>query len=29
MKNLKYAVGIDVSMKDFACCLSVINDQQE
>jgi len=27
--NLKYAVGIDVSMKDFACCLSVINDQQE
>jgi len=29
MKNLKYAVGIDVSMKDFACCLSVINEQQE
>jgi len=29
MKNLKYAIGIDVSMKDFACCLSVINDQQE
>jgi len=29
MKNLKYAVGIDVSMKDFACCLSIINDQQE
>lgn len=27
--NLKYAVGIDVSMKSFACCLSVINDQQE
>lgn len=29
MKNLKYAIGIDVSMKDFACCLSVINDEQE
>jgi len=29
MNNLKYSVGIDVSMKDFACCLSVINDQQE
>lgn len=29
MKNLKYSVGIDVSMKDFACCLSVINDQQD
>ncbi len=29
MKNLKYSLGIDVSMKDFACCLSVINDQQE
>lgn len=29
MKNLKYSIGIDVSMKDFACCLSVINDQQE
>jgi transposase len=29
MKNLKYAIGIDVSMKDFACCLSVINDQQD
>jgi transposase len=29
MKNLKYAVGIDVSMKDFACCISVINDEQE
>lgn len=29
MKNLKYAIGIDVSMKDFACCLSVINDHQE
>jgi transposase len=29
MNNLKYAIGIDVSMKDFACCLSVINDQQE
>lgn len=27
--NLKYAVGIDVSKKDFACCLSVINHQQE
>lgn len=27
--NLKYAVGIDVSMKSFACCLSVINVQQE
>ncbi|MGH2644620.1 MAG: IS110 family transposase [Chitinophagaceae bacterium] len=29
MKNLKYSIGADVSMKDFACCLSVINDQQE
>ena len=29
MKNLKYSVGIDISMKDFACCLSVINDQQD
>jgi transposase len=29
MKNLKYSIGIDVSMKDFACCLSVINDQQD
>jgi transposase len=29
MKNLKYSVGIDVSMKDFACCLSVINQEQE
>ncbi len=29
MNNLKYAIGIDVSMKDFACCLSVINNQQE
>lgn len=29
MKNLKYSLGIDVSMKDFACCLSLINDQQE
>ena len=29
MKNLKYSIGIDVSMKDFACCLSVINDEQE
>jgi transposase len=29
MKNLKYSVGIDVSMKDFACCLSVINDEQD
>jgi len=29
MKNLKYSVGVDVSMKDFACCISVINDQQE
>lgn len=29
MKNLKYAVGVDVSMKDFACCISVINDEQE
>jgi len=29
MKNLKYSIGTDVSMKDFACCLSVINDQQE
>lgn len=29
MKNLKYSIGIDVSMKDFACCLSVINQEQE
>jgi len=29
MNNLKYAIGIDVSMKDFVCCLSVISDQQE
>jgi transposase len=29
MKNLKYSVGVDVSMKDFACCLSVINDEQD
>ncbi|WPU97974.1 IS110 family transposase [Mucilaginibacter sp. cycad4] len=29
MKNLKYSVGIDVSMKDFACCISVINDEQD
>jgi transposase len=29
MKNLKYSVGIDVSMKDFTCCLSVINDEQD
>lgn len=29
MKNLKYSVGIDVSMKDFACCLSVIDNEQE
>lgn len=27
--NLKYAIGIDVSMKDFSCCLSVINNEQE
>jgi transposase len=29
MKNLKYAIGIDVSMKDFACCLAVVNDEQD
>jgi len=29
MKNLKYSVGIDVSMKDFACCLSLINEEQD
>lgn len=29
MNNLKYAIGIDVSMRDFVCCLSVINGQQE
>lgn len=29
MRNLKYSIGIDVSMKDFACCLSVIDDQQD
>lgn len=27
--NLKYAIGIDVSMKDFACCLSVISSEQD
>jgi transposase len=29
MKNLKYSAGIDVSMKDFACCISVISDEQD
>jgi len=29
MKNLKYAIGIDVSMKDFACCLTLINEEQD
>jgi len=29
MKNLKYTVGVDVSMKDIVCCLSVINEEQE
>ena len=29
MRNLKYSVGNDVSMNDFACCLSVIDDEQE
>jgi transposase len=29
MKNLKYSTGIDVSMKELVCCISVINDQQE
>ena len=28
MSNLKYCVGIDVSKKDFHCCLSVIDTQQ-
>lgn len=28
MSNLKYSVGIDVSKKDFHCCLSVIDTQQ-
>lgn len=29
MRNLKYSIGIDVSMKDYSCCLSVINDEQQ
>ena len=28
MSNLKYSVGIDVSKKDFHCCLSVIDVEQ-
>jgi len=28
MSNLKYAIGIDVSKKDFHCCLSVIDSTQ-
>lgn len=28
MSNLKYAIGIDVSKKDFHCCLSVIDTEQ-
>lgn len=28
MSNLKYSVGIDVSKKDFHCCLSVIDTEQ-
>lgn len=29
MRNLKYTIGVDVSMKDLVCCLSVINEEQE
>ncbi|KXH86004.1 IS110 family RNA-guided transposase [Chryseobacterium kwangjuense] len=29
MRNLKYTIGADVSMKEIVCCLSVINDEQE
>lgn len=29
MISLKYCVGIDVSMKDFHCCLSIIDSAQE
>jgi transposase len=28
MSNLKYSVGIDVSKKDFHCCLSIIDTEQ-
>lgn len=28
MINLKYSVGIDVSKKDFHCCLSAIDTEQ-
>ena len=28
MSNLKYSLGIDVSKKDFHCCLSVIDTEQ-
>ena len=28
MSNLKYSIGIDVSKKDFHCCLSVIDTEQ-
>ncbi|RZL60238.1 MAG: IS110 family transposase [Pedobacter sp.] len=29
MINLKYSIGIDVSKKDFHCCLSIINSSQK
>ncbi|MBT2593558.1 hypothetical protein J7E50_25270, partial [Pedobacter sp. ISL-68] len=29
MMNLKYSIGIDVSKKDFHCCLSVIDSSQK
>lgn len=29
MRNLKYTVGVDVSMKEIVCCLSVINELQD
>lgn len=28
LRNLKYSLGIDISMKDFCCCLSTIDEQQ-
>jgi len=29
MSNLKYSIGIDVSKKDFHCCLSIIDSNQK
>lgn len=29
MMNLKYSIGIDVSKKDFHCCLSIIDSSQK